>query len=211
MRIGILGAGTMGTALARAFARNSHRVLLASRERSRALAAAARAGGGVEGALPAEAVSFADVAVLATRWQDTEAMLGRAGSFSGRVLVDATNPEAAEGYALAVGHTTSGAEEIARWARDARVVKAFNAVYAEVLEAGPVFGSERASLFYCGGDVEAKEVVARLASEFGFDPVDAGGLENARLLEPAAALMVQLVRVQGHAPRDIALKLLHRD
>jgi len=210
MKIAVLGTGVMGTALARAFAAGSHTVLLASRDRERALASAARAGKGVKGALPEEAVSSSDVVILATRWADTEEMLEYAGNFSGRVLVDATNPESVEGYSLAVGHTISGGEKIAGWARDARVVKAFNAIYAELLDAGPSFGADSASLFYCGGDREAKQVVARLASELGFDPVDAGGLENARLLEPAAALMVQLVRVQGHAPGTVALKLLAR-
>ena len=200
----------MGTALARAFARLSHRVLLASRDGGRARDAAARAGRGVEPSAPGEAISGSDVAFLATRWADTEEMLEYAGEFAGRVLVDATNPEPAEGYGLAVGHTTSGAEKIAAWARDARVVKAFNGIYAELLESGSVFGAERASLFYCGGDREAKDLVARLARDLGFDPVDAGGLENARLLEPASALMVQLVRVQGHAPGSVALKLLQR-
>ncbi len=67
-------------------------------------------------------------------------MLEHAGGFAGKVLIDATNPEASDGYALAVGHTTSGAEKIARWARDARVVKAFNGIYAEALDAGGGFG-----------------------------------------------------------------------
>ncbi len=54
-------------------------------------------------------------------------------------------------------------------------------------------------------------MTARLIEEAGFEPVDSGGLENARLLEPAAALMVQLVRVQGRSPAGVALKLLTRD
>jgi len=216
--LSVLGSGAMGRAMAGALARTGHRVVLASRDEGRAAAAVAAvrevvaegAGSRIDGDSPSGAVSRSDAVVIATRWADTGEMLGRAGEFGGRILIDATNPEAAEGHSLVIGHTTSGAEEIARRAGGARVVKAFNHVYAEVLARGAAFGAVRASVFLCGDDAEAKRRVSGLIEGLGFSPVDAGGLTAARLLEPAAALMVQIVRVVGREPGSVALALLAR-
>ncbi len=218
MMITVLGTGTMGRALAAALGRASHRVLIASRdgERARAAAAAVRevvgadAGARICGSMPSAAIVRCDMAILATRWADTEEMLGCAGDFGGKILIDATNPEAADGHSLSIGHSTSGAEEIARRAAGTRVVKAFNHVYAELLQRGPAFGDGRASIFLCGDDAEAKAIVSGIVADLGFAPVDAGALSSARLLEPAAALMVQIVRVVGREPGSVALALLSR-
>jgi hypothetical protein len=210
MKIAVLGTGTMGSALARAFARNGHQVTMGSRERSRAVQRAAALEPVVRGASADEAVDSSDVCVLAVRWEDAREMLSAAGDFGGKVLIDATNPEGPDGRTLSVGHTISGAEMVDGWARGARVVKAFNCIYAEALDVGAGFGAERASLFFCGDDAEAKKLTAGLGAEMGFEPVDSGVLQNARLLEPAAALLVELVRVQGREPAGVALKLLTR-
>jgi len=200
----------MGTALARAFLRAGHAVVLASRDPERARERAASEVPGAAAATPAQAVSRADVAVLAALWEDVPDMLEAAGNFGGKVLIDVTNPEAAEGRSLEVGHTTSGAEEIARLAAGARVVKAFNHVYAEVLDRGADFGDRRATVFLCGDDEAARRTVAAIAGGCGFAPVDAGGLESARYLEPAAMLMVELVRGRGEGAGSVALHLLAR-
>ncbi|MFQ6111122.1 MAG: NADPH-dependent F420 reductase, partial [Nitrospinota bacterium] len=111
--------------------------------------------------------------------------------------------------ALAIGHTTSAAEEIAKMAPGTKVVKAFNHVYAQIVHSSPQFGSQNASVFFCGDDAAAKEVVAGLMREIGFDPVDSGPLTNARYIEPVAELMVQLAHFLGMGT-DIALKLIRR-
>lgn len=216
--VAVLGSGTMGRALSGALVRAGHRVFIASRDEARAEAAAAAVRQAVPGDVrsriagdsPSAAVSRSDLAAIATRWEDTREMLGWAGNFGGRILIDATNPESAEGHSLLVGHTTSGAEEIARRAAGARVVKAFNHVYAEVLARGAVFGDRRASVFLCGDDADARRGVSDLVEDLGFSPVDAGALAAARFLEPAAALMVQIVRVVGRDPGSVALALLAR-
>jgi len=105
-----------------------------------------------------------------------------------------------------VGLTTSGAEHAARWASGARVVKAFNHVYAEVLSS-PEAMSTAVTLFIAGDDHDAKETVSSLARSVGFDPVEAGPLASARYLEPLAMLMVELVRGQGLGPADITVRL----
>jgi len=200
----------MGTALARAFLRAGRQVILASRDSDRARSRTASEAPGATAATPAEAVLRADAAVLAVLWEDVPEMLAAAGDFAGKVLIDATNPEATEGRALVVGHTTSGAEEVARLATGARVVKAFNHVYAEILDRGPAFGGERATAFLCGDDESARRTVSAIAAGCGFAPVDAGRLESARYLEPAAMLMVELVRGRGEGAGSVALHLLAR-
>jgi 8-hydroxy-5-deazaflavin:NADPH oxidoreductase len=210
LNIGILGTGTMATAIGRLLAAEGHAVRFGSRDPERARRRAAEIGGTASGGGYREAAAHGEVVVLAALWQDAEEILRQAGSLDGKVLLDCSNPEGEDGRSLAVGHLSSGAEEISRWAPGARVVKAFNHVYAELLDAGPRFGAQPASVFYCSDDPAAKATVAALGAAAGFEMVDAGVLANARYLEPIAMLMVQLVRVLGMAPADVALKLLRR-
>jgi hypothetical protein len=106
------------------------------------------------------------------------------------------------------GSSEAAAEDIARWAKGARVVKAFNSLGAANLTQLQ-FGSLKADVFICGDDPTAKAVVGELARIIGFDVVDAGPLSNAVLVEALAKLWVQLAYAQGLGP-DIAFKLLKR-
>ena len=107
-----------------------------------------------------------------------------------------------------MGFTTSVAEQIAAAVSGARVVKAFNSTGAGNMD-NPDYDGMAASMFICGDDAPAKQVVAQLAQELGFDVVDAGGLTVARYLEPLAFLWVNQAYVQGEGP-NIAFKLLRR-
>jgi predicted dinucleotide-binding enzyme len=200
----------MGSALARLLSRTGHCVVVGSRDPVRAQALGGPFGRCTEIVPVESALEKADVVVNATLWEDARETLARAGRFDGRVLVDASNPEAPDGRSLAVGLTTSGAELLQEWAPDARVVKAFNHVYAPLLDEGPEFGAGRASVFLCGDDADARRTTADLARSAGFAPVDAGPLAVARLLEPAAMLMVALVRGRNRPPAGVALALLER-
>jgi predicted dinucleotide-binding enzyme len=75
--------------------------------------------------------------------------------------------------------------------------------------ADPHYGEGAATMFFAGDDADARSVAARLATEIGFDPVDAGPLVQARLLEPLAMLWITLAVVQGEG-RDIAFRLMRR-
>jgi predicted dinucleotide-binding enzyme len=203
MRIGIVGAGVMGTALARRFRRAGHEIVMGSR---RSLLSE----NGFRFGPYTEAVKFGQVIVLATLWESTQVAIAQCGPLQNRILVDATNPEDDVGTSISVSGGLSGAEQIAQWAKGARVVKAFNHVYAEVLDSESALNGQAASAFYCGDDRGAKVAAAELIAGAGLEPVDAGPLSSARSLEALAALMVELVRRQGHGPADIALKLLRR-
>jgi predicted dinucleotide-binding enzyme len=143
---------------------------------------------------PREAAQDADVVRIAVHWSRVDDVLKQAGDLSGKVMVTCSLPMNHDDTGLVIAHTSSGAEELAKKARGARVVSAFGTVPSEVLFA--VFeardGDRRPSLIYCGDDDEAKETVATLIRDIGFDPVDAGPLEVARYSEPFTLLIAKL-------------------
>jgi hypothetical protein len=206
MRIAILGTGNIGATLGRRFAA-SHQVVFGSRtpESQEALALVAAAGSGARATSTRGAAAAGEIVVLATPWAATLDVVRAAGSLAGKVVVDCTNPV---GPGLRHGlREGSAAEAIAAAAPGARVVKAFNTAGFEVF-ADPRFGSEVASLFLCGDDAAAKETVAGLARELGMEPVDCGGLAEARRLEELALLWIS-VAVRGKG-RGHAFRLLQR-
>ena len=91
---------------------------------------------------------------------------------------------------LTVGHTTSAAEEIQKAFPKARLVKAFNTVFAQTLASGPSLGGETVPVYFAGDDAAVKETVKTLIQSIGFAAVDAGGLKNARYLEPLGGLNI---------------------
>jgi predicted dinucleotide-binding enzyme len=206
VNIGVLGAGNVGGALGGLWAARGHRIRFARRRVAEGVPASVSSGD-VAVTDVAAAVEFGDAVLLATPWGVTQEVLRAAGDFGGRLLIDATNP-IAPGPSLAVGFSTSGGEEVAGWARGARVVKCFNSLGADGF-ARPGTGADQASMFYCGDDGAAKSVVRQLGEELGFDMVDCGALSQARYLEPLAMLWITLAMQQGYG-RDIAMKLLRR-
>lgn len=209
MKIGVIGTGHMGSGLGRLWAMKGHEVVFGSRTPSRGKTLAESVGHGARGGAVGTAAAFGEAVLLAVPWRAVRESLGAAGSLEGKILVDCTNPLTPDYMTLLVGHSDSGAEQIARWATGARVVKAFNHIYAPIIHSNPRFGTLNATVFLCGDDVAAKETVSGLAGEIGFEPVDAGPLQNARYLEPVAELMVQLAYGLGYGT-DQALKLICR-
>ena len=118
------------------------------------------------------------------------AALQSAGDLKGKVIVDVTNPLTADYMGLTIGHSTSAAEEIQKAFPGAKVVKAFNTVFAQVIAGGPELAEATVPVYFAGDDAAAKESVKSLIQSMGFAPVDAGGLRNARYLEPLAGLNI---------------------
>ncbi len=191
-RIGIVGIGKVGSALSRGLRRAGHEVKAVGKDKN-ALA---------------EAADWAQIVILAVPFAALADVVETTGRFlDGKPVVDVTNALDAD-MNLALGFTTSGAEELQRRVPRAHVVKAFNTVFAQHMETGRL-GSDPLTAFAAGDDAASRAAILELAREIGFDPVDAGPLRNARLLEPLGYLNIQLGHTLGMGPQ-IGLKLLHR-
>jgi len=210
MKIGIIGSGNVGGALGSRWAKLGHEVIFGTRkpEGPEAHQLAARAGGKARAAALADAAREGEVLLLATPWPATGQIIAALGDLSGKILIDATNPVLPDLSGLTHGTTTSGAEQVAGWARGASVVKAFNTVGANVM-ANPSFDGHRPVMFYCGDDAQAKQVVKKLIDELVFEAVDVGPLTQARLIEPFALLWISMAIKQGMG-RDFAFEILRR-
>lgn len=206
MRIGVIGGGNLGSALARRLVPQGHEVML-SYSRDLAKLADTAASVGATSGTPAEAVRFGDVVALTVPWAVVPDALAQAGPLSGKILWDCTNPLKNDLSGLVIGTTTSGGEEVARLAPDARVVKGIPP-FAELLHsADATVGGRPAGVFVAGADAAAKQTVAELLSALPASATDAGDLDAARLIEPAMMLLVRLAYAQGLGPR-IALDLV---
>jgi predicted dinucleotide-binding enzyme len=136
--------------------------------------------------------------------------LEEAQPLEGVVLWSCVNAMNDDLSGLVVGFDMSAAEEVARLAPGARVVAAIPP-FAESLNNGDLHYDNglSPSTFICGDDEQAKAIVERLIFDLGAQPVDAGPLTTARLIEPAMMLLVELA--YAGIPRDIGLRLLERN
>jgi len=203
MRVGILGSGLMGGKLGTLFARAGHDVIFSYARSERKLKRLAReAGKRARPGTPADAARESDVLLLAVHWSRVGDVLKQAGDLHGKVVVSCSLPMNADDTDLALAHTSSGAEVLAKRLRGAHFVAAFGTVPSEVLFG--VFArkrrAKRPSLLYCGDDRRAKEVGARLIRDVGFEPVDVGPLRMARYTEPFTLLIAQLAYEGDRGP-----------
>ena len=170
MRIGVIGGGRVGSALAASWRGKGHDVVVSTRE------------------TVAETAATGDVVVIALPAAAAAQALGSAGSLEGKVVVDATNNLSGGPAGL----------EIASLLPRARYVKAFNTVFSTFMHDTPP--SPPATLVYCGDDEDAKATVAGLISDLGFEPVDAGGADVTPLVEAFAKLVIGLAYGRGRGP-----------
>jgi 8-hydroxy-5-deazaflavin:NADPH oxidoreductase len=200
MKIGIIGAGNVGTALAKRLGAAGHEIMLSYSRDSAKLQAAATTFGARTGS-PAEAVAFGDVVALTVPWVTIEDALQAAGPLSGKIVWDCTNALKPDLSGLAIGTTTSAGETIAKLAPGARIVKAIPP-FAELMHSDdPLIGGKAPGTFMCGDDAEAKAIVLPLLKAMPMDVVDAGPLENARYAEAAGFLLIKLGYGQGLGSR----------
>jgi predicted dinucleotide-binding enzyme len=188
MSIALLGTGNMGRALAPLLAEADIATLVAGRDRSRAASLVRDVGGPLTAATFADAAQ-ADTLILAVPFSAAPAVLSSCGPLDGKVLIDMSNPVTADFLGLTVGFDTSAAEEIARLAPRAHVVKAFNTLFASVFSL-PAERRRQVQVLIAGDEPEALERTAALVRAIGFSPVRAGGLANARFLEPVGEMNI---------------------
>jgi predicted dinucleotide-binding enzyme len=169
MKIGVLGSGRVGSALAARWQAAGHDVTISTRETI------------------AETVAGADAVLLAIPCTAAQEVLAAAGPLGKAVLIDATN-------------NLSGGPDgttIAGFVPGTHVVKAFNTVFHTFFESPP---ADPASLVFCGDDPTAKELVAGLIRDAGFDAVDAGDADVTPQVEAFAKLVIGIAFRQGRGP-----------
>lgn len=205
INLAVVGAGRVGGTLGRRWSQAGHSITYGLRRP--ADPKYQELGGHGRLTDVAEAVSTADVVLLAVPWAGAEDAAKSLGSVGSRVVIDATNPLTGDMR----GHereSLSGAEQIRDWLDGGRVIKAFNTTGAGNM-AHPEYPSAMPMMPLAGDDHDAKAIVAGLAEDIGFDAVDAGPLSAAADLEYLAVLWIRLAYTLGNGP-DIAFALLRR-
>ncbi|HET7028964.1 MAG TPA: NAD(P)-binding domain-containing protein [Candidatus Limnocylindrales bacterium] len=186
MQIAIIGAGNVGKALASTLTRAGHEVTISAAHPDHAQAAATETGA-TAASSNAAAAKGAELVVLAVPATAVGQIAGELGSaLDGKVLVDVANRPTPS----AEGPATSIAEELQERVPNAKVVKAFNTLFAS-RQAQPTVGGIAADAFVAGDDQAAKQAVIEVVESAGFRPVDAGSLVSARTLEGMAWLNIQ--------------------
>jgi len=209
MRIGILGAGHIGCALATLGMQHGHEVMLSnSRGPETLLSTATTLGCQAGSAL--DAANFGDIVVVAVPLRNREALPVQA--LAGKILIDTCNyyPDRDGQIEALDRRATTTSELLAQHLRGARLVKAFNAILADdlVADSRPAGTPHRRTLPMAGDDTEAKQVVSELMDQFGFDPLDAGTLSESWRFErakPAYCIRLDragLLQKLGEAKRD---------
>ena len=195
MRVGFLGSGPMTRALGARLTAAGHDVVVGSRDARRAeeVAAGMRVGPGrVAGGDHRDAAACEVVVVAVHDPVAIETVAGLSDMLAGTVLIDLGNPLDPPHWESRLAGGPSLAERIAEAAPGARVVKAFNTVYAELLALPAPEGAPAPQTFVASDDEAAKSLVIDLARAIGTDPVDAGPLRMSRHLEAVAGFEVAL-------------------
>jgi predicted dinucleotide-binding enzyme len=174
--IGIIGAGAIGAAVARALARQGIHATLSNSRGADSLKDVARELGPTIKAGTREEAAAKDIVFVAVNWGRLPAALAGLPNFGGRVVIDANN--AVEGPPLRPVELNGrvSTEVFAELVPGARVVKAFNHLLAQVLASDPAAEGGKRVLFFSGDDAKAKATVAALISQLGFSGIDLGSL-----------------------------------
>ncbi len=195
MKIGVLGSGTVGQTLAAGFRKHGHEVMIGTRDPG-GQALKKWQGENPNGRVGtfAETAKFGELLVIATQGRVVTQVIEMAGreNFAGKVLIDVNNPIAEAPPVNGVlqfftGPGESLGETVQAFAREARVVKAFNSVGAGRM-VNPRYEQGTPTMFIAGEDAAAKETVSALIRELGWEPFDCGGIIASRALEPLCML-----------------------
>lgn len=192
MRIGILGSGDVGRALANGFQQHGYEIRIGTRSPEKHSGSEADPAGRIVGF--ADAAAFGEILVLAVRGTAARSALDMASAenLRGKIVIDATNPigdTPPENGVLRFFTTLDSSlmEELQAAYPKARFVKAFNSV-GNALMVNPDFGGVTPTMFICGDDADAKQVVSEILARFGFEAEDMGGALSARAIEPLCIL-----------------------
>ena len=191
MYIAIIGAGNVGRALSTTFVRAGHDVVVASRDPEDAGSVAAETGAAVADS-NAAAAAASEVVVLATPFTSAAEIAAEIrDAVDGKVVVDVSNRIGFGAGGPEIDTSGSNGEELATLLPGAKVVKAFNTLFASH-QADPIAEGVQLDGYVAGDDADAKRRVLDLVASIGLNPVDVGPLERARQLEGLAFLNMTL-------------------
>lgn len=200
MRIAVIGSGNVGATLGEAWVKAGHAVTFGMRDPKGGSAPA-----GAQSATVLDAIKSAEVVVLAVPWAAVPELLESYPDWSGKIVVDCTNP-IGPGFVPAIKDGTSAAEEVARLAKGAKVVKAFNTTGFNNMN-NPVYQGKPVSMLFATDSPEVQKTAEQLIRDVGFEPVFAGELKQARYLEQLAMLWITMSMKRG---RDFAFTVVTR-
>lgn len=185
MNFGTIGAGTIAQAVSRHLVTAGHRVMLSNSRGPSTLADVVADLGPLASAGTVAQAATADMVFLTVMWPDIPAALTDLPPWHGRILVDCTNQFArTDSIEVADLGDRTGSEVVAGLAPGARVIKAFNTLWAKYIAPDPRHPAGRQILFYAGDDAAAKADFHELFDSVGFAPVDIGGLrDGGRLMQ----------------------------
>ncbi|MBW4623155.1 MAG: NADPH-dependent F420 reductase [Cyanosarcina radialis HA8281-LM2] len=199
MKVAFIGIGQVGSALAGQLVKLGHTVTIAARNpNSDTVKTAIAKYPDLKVASPPAAVVDAEVIFLATPFAANQSALEAAGDLAGKILVDCTNPIAAN-LTHGLNNERSGSELVQSFVPAAKVVKAFTIYGFENFadSSYPGYGNLKPAMLIAGDDAAAKKVVSKLCEELGWEPVDTGNLSMSLHLEHMTLLWIKMARVQG--------------
>ncbi|MEL6391023.1 MAG: NAD(P)-binding domain-containing protein [Bacteroidota bacterium] len=197
MKLTFIGIGNVGYSIANHLGRLGHRIIIGHEDAANeTVREALRKNPDFRYATLQDAVDEAEVVFLATPFGANESILNPL-RFTNRILIDCTNP-VGPGMTHGLQSRSSGAERVAEWAGDARVVKSFSVYGFENFRYGVADKYTSRPIMPIASDhIEAKEAVSPLIREMGFDILDTGVLSSALHLEHMTLLWVKMVRTGG--------------
>jgi len=194
MKIGIIGSGQVGRALAKAFKSEDFDVMLGTRNTSNEHVGQFIDEAKIDVGTFDETAKFGDIIVLATKGTAAEEAVHLAGkeNLDGKIIIDTTNPIADSPPVNGVLHYTTSLENsmmerLQQVVPGAKFVKAFNIV-GHALMYKPKLQGGKPTMFICGNDDDAKKTVTGILDKFGWETEDFGKAESARVIEPLAIL-----------------------
>ena len=193
MKIGIIGTGDIGGALARHWGAAGHQLVISSRHPEQLQALAKEIGPNVKVGTPQEAAAFGDVVMLAVPYSALP-QVGRdyAAELKGKVVMDAGNPYPGRDGDMAVRDRQRGTGvAVKEYLPGTRLVRAFNAINAGPLANQAFEKPQRLGIPLASDDPEALKIAAQLVSDAGFDPVPVGGLARAREFDVGTPVYVR--------------------
>lgn len=192
-KIGILGSGQVAQALARGFIKHGYEVMMGSRTPEKINEWKSKENIEVQAGTDAETASWGELIIVAVKGTAAEEVVKSAGvGLNGKTVIDVCNPIAdlpPENGVLRyfTNFDESLMERLQKLAPEAHFVKAFNSV-GNGLMVNPDFGGTQPTMFICGDNADAKKEVSEIVEKFGWKPLDMGGKESARAIEPLCML-----------------------